>query len=104
MEVNVSKCVSVSITFQDGIREDQYQQFIMRKGRCPMDKQGMPIEEEMAMHCHPELIPIHEASIYLGLPIGANREECSLHGKRVIASLKDHIIKLGKSRLARDPG
>jgi hypothetical protein len=46
MEVNVSKCVSVSVTFQDGLREDQYEPFYMRKGRCPMDKQGMPIPEE----------------------------------------------------------
>jgi hypothetical protein len=81
MEVNVSKCVSVSITFQDGTREDQYQPFLMRKGRCPIDRQGMPIVEEMAKFCHPELIPIQEASIYLGLPIGADKEECAMHGK-----------------------
>jgi hypothetical protein len=99
MEVNVSKCVSVSITWQDGYREDQYQPFIMRKGRSPMDAQGMPIVEELARFCHPEEIPVQEASIYLGLPIGADKEECSMHGKRVIISMKDHIIKLGKSNL-----
>jgi hypothetical protein len=71
----------------------------MRKGRCPMDLCGMPIVEEMARHCRPELIPIQEASIYLGLPIGADKEECSMHGKGVIASMKDHIVKLGKSNL-----
>jgi hypothetical protein len=99
MEVNVSKCVSVSITYHDGIREDQYEPFVMRKGRCPMDRQGMPIEEEMARCCHPELIPIQEASICLGLPIGPDKEECAMHGKRVLASMKGHIIKLGKSNL-----
>jgi hypothetical protein len=71
----------------------------MRKGRCPIDAQGLPVVEEMARHCHPESIPIQEASIYLGLPIGANKEECAMHGKRVLASMKDHIIKLGKSNL-----
>jgi hypothetical protein len=99
MEVNVSKCVSVSITWQDGVREDQYQPFYMRKGRCPMDAQGLPIVEEMAHHCIPAEIPVQEASIYLGLPIGADKEECSLHGKRVIASMKDHIIRVGKFNL-----
>jgi hypothetical protein len=33
------------------------------------------------------------------MPIGADKEECSQHGKRVIVSMKDHIIKLGKSNL-----
>jgi hypothetical protein len=64
-----------------------------------MDAQGLPIVEEMAHYCYPEDIPIQEGSIYLGLPIGADKEECSLHGKRVIASMKDHIVKLGKSNL-----
>jgi hypothetical protein len=99
MEVNVSECVSVSITWQGGHREDQYQPFIMRKGRSPMDAQGLPIVEEFARYCHPEEIPVQEASIYLGLPIGADKEECSMHGKRVLISMKDHIIKLGKSNL-----
>jgi hypothetical protein len=99
MEANVTNCVSVSITFQDGIREDQYQPFYMRKGRCPVDRLGMPVEEQMANFCYPEAIPIQEASIYLGLPIGADKEECAMHGKRVLASMKDHIIKLGKSNL-----
>jgi hypothetical protein len=98
MEVNVSKCVSVSVTFQGGVREDQYQPFYMRKGRCPMDRLGMPIPEEL-YRCKMDMIPIQEASIYLGLPIGADREEAAMHGKRVIASMKDHIIKLGKSNL-----
>jgi hypothetical protein len=98
MEVNVSKCVSVSVTFQGGVREDQYQPFYMRKGRCPMDRLGMPIPEELH-RCRMDMIPIQEASIYLGLPIGADKEEASMHGKRVIASMKDHIIKLGKSNL-----
>jgi hypothetical protein len=99
MEVNVSKCVSVSITWVNGHREDHYQPFIMRKGRVPIDELGMPIVEEMARYCRMEDIPIQEASIYLGLPIGADKEEFSQHGKRVIVSMKDHIIKLGKSNL-----
>jgi hypothetical protein len=99
MEANVAKCVSASITFQDGIREDQFEPLYMRKGRCPINRLGMPIEDEMANYCHPEPIPIQEASIYLGLPIGADKEECAMHGKRVLASMKDHIIKLGKSNL-----
>jgi hypothetical protein len=99
MEVNVNKCVSVSITYQDGFREYQYQPFVTRKGRCPMDRDGMPIVEEMARFCRPELIPIQEASIYLGLPIGADKEETAMHGRSAIASMKDHIIKLCKSNL-----
>jgi hypothetical protein len=99
MEVNVKKCVSVSVTWQDGVREDQYQPFQMRKGRCPMDPQGRPIVERMAEFCTPEPIPVQETSIYLGLPIGADKEECSLPGKMVIASMKDHIVKVGKSNL-----
>jgi hypothetical protein len=98
MEVNVSKCISVSITWADGRREDHYQPFLMRKGRCPIDADGMPIEE-MAHYCRMEDIPIQEASIYLGMPIGAGKEEFLQHGKRVIVSMKDHIVKLGKSNL-----
>jgi hypothetical protein len=73
MEVNVSKCVSVSITWVNGHREDHCQPFIMRKGRVPIDELGMPIVEEMAHYCRMEDIPIQEASIYLGLPIGADK-------------------------------
>jgi hypothetical protein len=72
MEVNVSKCVSVSITWQDGHQEDQYQPFNMRKGRSPVDAQGMSVIEELAHFCHPEEIPVQEASVYLGLPLGAD--------------------------------
>jgi hypothetical protein len=41
MEVDTKKCVSVSITWQGGKREDSYATFPMRKDRCPMDKRGM---------------------------------------------------------------
>jgi hypothetical protein len=42
MEVNTSKCVSVSITWVGGKRVDEYQPFMMRKGRVSMDENGMP--------------------------------------------------------------
>jgi hypothetical protein len=73
MEVNVSKCVSVSITWQDGHREDQYQLCIMRKGRSPMDAHGLPIVEEFAHYCHPEEIPVQEASMIWDYQLGLIR-------------------------------
>jgi hypothetical protein len=99
MEVNTSKCVSVSITWEHGIREDHYQPFMMTNGRVPMDENSMPDEDEIARVYYLEPIPIQEASIYLGMPIGADKEECSQYGKGVIVSMKDHVIKPGKSNL-----
>jgi predicted transcriptional regulator len=37
MAVNIKKCVSVSVTWQNGQRVDEYQPFTMRMGRCAMD-------------------------------------------------------------------
>jgi hypothetical protein len=54
LEVNTKKCVSVSITWQGGHREDQYRPFEFRKGRCPMDHLGMPTVEEMDNYFHPK--------------------------------------------------
>jgi hypothetical protein len=88
MEVNTKKCLSVSITWSKGHREDQYQPFMMRKGRYPMDHLGMPIPDAMDSFCHPEEIPLQDASIYLGLPIGFNNENGSLHGALVLDSMK----------------
>jgi hypothetical protein len=99
MEVNTKKCVSVSITWQGGKREDFYDPFLMRKGRCPMDGRGMQTIEEMNKVCTMEEIPVQEASIYSGLPIGFNKEECSLHGALVLESMKENIRGLGKSNL-----
>jgi hypothetical protein len=99
MEVNVKKCASVSITWEGGKLVKNYQPFEIRKGRCPMDKRGMPIEDAMDDFCHPEEIPTQEASVHLGLPIGFDKEDCSVQGRLILTSMKDHIISLGKSNL-----
>jgi hypothetical protein len=98
-EVNTKKCVSVSITWQCGHREDQYAPFLMLKWRCPMDERGMPVPEERDRLCPREEIPVQEASIYLGMSIGFNKEECSLHVVLVLESMKEHVRKLGRSNL-----
>jgi hypothetical protein len=77
IEVNVKKCASVSITWEMGHLAKNYEPFTIRKGRCAMDKRGMPVEEDMIRSCHPEDIPTKEASVYLGLPIGFDKEDCS---------------------------
>jgi hypothetical protein len=69
LDVNTKKCVSISIPWNGGVREDYYAPFVMRKGRCPMDTRGMPIPQECNRLCHYEEIEVQEASIYLGLPI-----------------------------------
>jgi hypothetical protein len=99
MKVNVKKCAPVSICWEIGKLVKNYEPFVIRKGRSPMDDRGMPIEEEFPSFCHPEEIPTQEASIYLGLPIGFDKEDCSLQGRLILASMKDHIISLGKSNL-----
>jgi hypothetical protein len=99
MEVNVRKCASVSITKEMGKLVKNYEPFVFRKGRSPMDNRGMPIEEELVNYCHREEIPRQEASIHLGLPVGPDKEDCSLQGRLILSSMKDHIITLGKSNL-----
>jgi hypothetical protein len=59
---------------------------------------GLPIEGA-TRDLRLDQIPIQEASIYLGLPIGFNKEECSLHGALVLTSMKESIQKLDKSKL-----
>jgi hypothetical protein len=99
LDVSTKKCVSVSITWNGGIREDFYAPFMMRKGRCPMDARGMQIPEECDRFRHHQEIEVQEASIYLGLPIGFNKEERSPHGAKVLESMKVNITKLSKSNL-----
>jgi hypothetical protein len=97
LDVNTKKCVSVSITRNNGIREDFHAPFIMRKGRCPTDERGMLIPEECGRLCCEEEIEVNEASIYLGLPTGFNKEECSVHGAKFLEAMKVNITKLGAS-------
>jgi hypothetical protein len=99
MEVNTRKRVSVSVTWNGGVQEDFYAPFEKRTGRCPMDARGMPIPEECNRSCKLEEIPVQEASVYLGLPIGFNKENCSIHGSEVLESMTVNITKLGKSNL-----
>jgi hypothetical protein len=99
LTVNGKKCVSVSITWNGGIREDAYASSLMRKGRCLMNERCLPIPEEVSRCCVWEEIEVNEASIYLGLPIGTNKEECSTHGAKVLESMKVNISRLAASNL-----
>jgi hypothetical protein len=64
-----------------------------------MDIRGMPVEEDVHASCHPKEIPIQGTSVYLGMPIGFNKEECSLLGGLVLESMRDHILALGNPNL-----
>jgi hypothetical protein len=97
MEVNTRKCAAVSITWNPGKREDLYHPFLMNKSRYRMDERGMLIPKDSDQKRKPKKIPSQEASIYLGLPIGMDKDECSLHGAAVLKLMKEHIRKLGSS-------
>jgi hypothetical protein len=101
MQVNVKKCVSVSITWDEARnRSDECRPFLMRKpmGPCRVDNKGLPLSEDWAQ-CHDEEIPVERASIYLGMRIGGFKDECSLRGAHVLLSMKENIQRLGKSNL-----
>jgi hypothetical protein len=99
MDVNVKKCISVSMTWQSWHKEDQFEPFVVRCGQCQMNEQGLYVPGSVEANCHYDTIPIQNASIYLGVPIGFNGEECSFHCRGVLESMKDRIRQLGKCNL-----
>jgi hypothetical protein len=64
-----------------------------------MDENGNQLQSEIDDNGAYEEIPIENTSIYLGLPIRFSKDECSLHGKGVIQSMKENIKRLGQSSL-----
>jgi hypothetical protein len=86
MDVNVKKWVSISQTW--GPKDELEQQCLPFK----MKKYGHGM-------VHEDNIPIEDISIYLGTPIGFGREECKLHRKGVIESMKKNILQVGEGSL-----
>jgi hypothetical protein len=81
MKVNAEKCVSISQTWSGQVSQEDMNPFYIQ-GEAGLDE-----------------IPMEFVSIYLGMPIGFNRQENSKHGQEVLASMLEDARQIGRSKL-----
>jgi hypothetical protein len=92
MKINVKKCVALAELWEGDHAAKMDTPFFFRQypGKDFGDNDQWGENEQ---------IPSETASLYLGTTIAFNKEDEAKHGKRIIESMEENILAIGRSRL-----